>query len=100
MPDFQVSQWDWTPPQGGIRLTEYLDNTGTVYQTGEARIMERTVYLYPDGTAALVGVPVLTYFYDGTTGTDIETLTPSWARAALVLNAFDWEMLTVCLEAL
>ena len=103
--DFAVADWDWTPGEECLRLTEYLDTTGTPYEGGSRIVWEQTIFLYPDGTAARVLMsPHNTYYYSWARGiggiSEVEEITPSWTRVHIAEDVFSWDNLNACLEAL
>ena len=103
--DFAVADWDWTPGEECLRLTEYLDTTGTPYEGSSRIVWEQTLFLYPDGTAARVLMsPHNTYYYSWARGiggiSEVEEITPSWTRVHIAEDVFSWDNLNACLEAL
>ena len=103
--DFAVADWDWTPGEECLRLTEYLDTTGTPYEDSSRIVREQTLFLYPDGTAARVLMsPHNTYYYSWARDiggiSEVEEITPSWTRVHIAEDVFSWDNLKACLEAL
>lgn len=103
--DFAVADWDWTPGEECLRLTEYLDTTGTPYEDSSRIVREQTLFLYPDGTAARVLMsPHNTYYYSWARDiggiSEVEEITPSWTRVHIAEDVFSWDNLNACLEAL
>ena len=103
--DFAVADWDWTPGEECLRLTEYLDTTGTPYEDSSRIVREQTLFLYPDGTAARgLMSPHNTYYYSWARGiggiSEVEEITPSWTRVHIAEDVFSWDNLNACLEAL
>ena len=110
-PAYKPAPWDWTPPENGVMLTEYLSGEFMTERTEkESEGFSQTVYLYPDGSVALVPNRLLWRWYQifqDIPGAEenqpiqaIEEVRPSWQRVCLAEDAFSWPMLQACLEAL
>ncbi len=101
LPEFTPAELDWSPESSGVRLTEYLLIAGTEYDGAPQYpdgVMWQTLYLYPDGTAARLPLAGPSYWHYGAGG--VESVTPSWQRAAVAAKAFAPETLDACLRGL
>ena len=95
-PDYTGAPLSPELPEESVCLTEYWlepdDDT--------PKIHEQHYYLLPNGTLARLTGTVNYLWSYGSSGIEIESLTPSWPRVAVAEGAFDWELLKSVLHQL
>lgn len=95
-PDYTGAPLSPELPEESVCLTEYWlepdDDT--------PKIHEHHYYLLPNGTLARLTGTVNYHWSYGSSGIEIESLTPSWPRVAVAEGAFDWELLNSILHQL
>ena len=95
-PDYTGAPLSPELPEESVCLTEYWlepdDDT--------PKIHEQHYYLLPNGTLARLTGTVNYLWSYGSSGIEIESLTPSWPRVAVAGGAFDWEILRSALHQL
>ena len=95
-PDYTGAPLSPELPEESVCLTEYwlepYDDT--------PKIHEQHYYLLPNGTLARLTGTVNYLWSYGSSGIEIESLTPSWPRVAVAGGAFDWEILRSALHQL
>ena len=95
-PDYTGAPLSPELPEESVCLTEYwlepYDDT--------PKIHEQHYYLLPNGTLARLTGTVNYLWSYGSSGIEIESLTPSWPRVAVAEGAFDWELLRSALHQL
>lgn len=95
-PDYTGAPLSLELPEESVCLTEYWlepdDDT--------PKIHEQHYYLLPNGTLARLTGTVNYLWSYGSSGIEIESLTPSWPRVAVAGGAFDWELLRSALHQL
>ena len=94
-PDYTGAPLSPELPEESVCLTEYwLEPDDT------PKIHEQHYYLLPNGTLARLTGTVNYLWSYGSSGIEIESLTPSWPRVAVAGGAFDWELLRSALHQL
>ena len=95
-PDYTGAPLSPELPEESVCLTEYWlePNDDT------PKIHEQHYYLLPNGTLARLTGTVNYLWSYGSSGIEIESLTPSWPRVAVAGDAFDWELLRSALHQL